>query len=163
MSPGDLTGPASQYDGETRDTPAEVDAAFRTLRRIAVTYFIVFLVVVAAFPVLTLTLDWWLDSRLIGSLSPGFLTVAVGLYVVFAGIGIAAATLSSSVEQRMLGSQSDEDFRPEGRGRGTRPRGERGSPAAGTSDFRPEGRGRGTRPRGERGSPAAGTSTGATR
>lgn len=96
-----------QDDGETRDTPAEVDAAFRTQRRVALTYFIVFLVVVASFPVLSSTLDWWLDSRLIGDLSPGFLTVAVGLYVVFAVIGIAAATLSSSVESQMLGAQGD--------------------------------------------------------
>lgn len=95
-----------QDDSEVRDTPAEVDAAFRTLRRVAITYFLVFLAVVAVFPVLTMTLDWWLASRLIGDLSPGFLTVGIGLYVVFAGIGIAAATLSSSVERRMLGSPS---------------------------------------------------------
>lgn len=94
-----------QEDGETRDTPAEVDAAFRTQRRVALTYFIVFLVVVAAFPFLSSTLDWWLESQLIGDLSPGFLTVAIGLYVVFAAIGIAAATLSSSVESQMLGAQ----------------------------------------------------------
>ncbi|NDK31552.1 DUF485 domain-containing protein [Nesterenkonia haasae] len=98
-----------QEDGQTRDTPAEVDAAFRTQRRVALTYFIVFLVVVAAFPLLASTLDWWLDSRLIGELSPGFLTVAVGLYVVFAAIGIAAATLSSSVESQMLGAQGNQN------------------------------------------------------
>lgn len=100
---------SAQDDGETRDTPAEVDAAFRTQRRVALTYFIVFLVVVAAFPVLSSMLDWWLESRLIGDLSPGFLTVAVGLYAVFAAIGIAAATLSSSVESRMLGAQGSQD------------------------------------------------------
>lgn len=94
---------------EVQDTPAEVDAAFRTLRRVAVTYFIVFLAVVAAFPVLTMTLDWWTESRLLGDLSPAFLAAAVGLYVVFAVIGVAAATLSSSVEQRMLGGTGAED------------------------------------------------------
>ncbi|WP_188682265.1 hypothetical protein [Nesterenkonia cremea] len=93
---------------EVQDTPAEVDAAFRTLRRVAVTYFIVFLAVVAAFPVLTMTLDWWTESRLLGDLSPAFLAAAVGLYVVFAVIGVAAATLSSSVEQRMLGGTGAE-------------------------------------------------------
>lgn len=96
------------YLGEVQDTPAEVDAAFRTLRRVAVTYFIVFLAVVAAFPVLTMTLDWWTESRLLGELSPAFLAAAVGLYVVFAVIGIAAATLSSSVESRMLGGTGHE-------------------------------------------------------
>lgn len=88
---------------EVRDTPAEVDAVFRTLRRIAATYFVVFLLLVAAFPVLTMALDWWSEAQLVGHLSPGFLTAGIGLYVVFAVIGIAAATLSSSVESRMLG------------------------------------------------------------
>ncbi len=95
-------------DPEVPDTPAEVDAAFRTLRRIAVTYFIVFLAVVTSFPVLTTTLDWWTESRLLGGLSPALLAAAVGLYVVFAVIGIAAATLSSSVESRMLGGTTGE-------------------------------------------------------
>ncbi|GAA1449740.1 hypothetical protein ACFP47_00060 [Nesterenkonia lacusekhoensis] len=93
---------------EVQDTPAEVDAAFRTLRRVAVTYFIVFLAVVAAFPVLTMTVDWWTESRLLGELSPAFLAAAVGLYVVFVVIGVAAATLSSSVEARMLGGTGSE-------------------------------------------------------
>ncbi|WP_208009773.1 hypothetical protein [Nesterenkonia sphaerica] len=105
-----------QEDGETRDTPAEVDAAFRTQRRVALTYFAVFLVVVAVFPLLSTSLSWWLDSRLIGDLSPGFLTVAVGLYAVFAAIGIAAATLSSSVESQMLGSQGDQRAEESGPG-----------------------------------------------
>lgn len=99
--------PELREHSEVRDTPAEVDAAFRTLRRVAVTYFAVFLAVVAAFPVLTMTLDWWSESRLIGELSPGFLTAAVGLYAVFAAISIAAASLSSSVESRMLGRQKE--------------------------------------------------------
>ncbi|GAA4827554.1 hypothetical protein [Garicola koreensis] len=96
---------ADPHFNEVQDTPAEVDATFRTLRRIAITYFVVFLVVLAAFPVLTITLDWWTESRLIGNLSPAFLFAGVGLYVVFAVMGIAAATLSSSVESRMLGHQ----------------------------------------------------------
>lgn len=108
-SPTQPDRPDTTYPGEVQDTPAEVDAAFRTLRRVAVTYFIVFLAVVAAFPVLTMTLDWWTESRLLGELSPAFLAAALGLYVVFAVIGIAAATLSSSVESRMLGGTGPED------------------------------------------------------
>lgn len=90
---------------EVRDTPAEVDAAFRTMRRIAVTYFVVFVLVLASFPILTIGMGWWTEARVIGNLSPAFATAAVGLYVVFAIIGIAAATLSTSVESRMLGHQ----------------------------------------------------------
>ncbi|MEG3615529.1 hypothetical protein [Isoptericola haloaureus] len=91
-------------DVGTRDTPAEVDAAFRTLRRVSVGYFVVFLLGVAAFPVLTLTLDWWSQARLVGGMSPGFLVAAFGLYLFFAVLGIAAARLSSAVEHRMLGA-----------------------------------------------------------
>ncbi|MCH8566550.1 hypothetical protein LTH96_12580 [Nesterenkonia sp. LB17] len=92
-------------DNEVRDTPAEVDAAFRAQRGVALAYFVVFLVLVAAFPVLTMTLQWWTQARVFGDLSPGFVAAAGGLYLVFAIIGIAAARLSASVESRMLGGQ----------------------------------------------------------
>lgn len=96
-------------DTEVRDTPAEVDAAFRAQRGIAIAYFLVFLVLVAAFPVLTITLQWWTGARVFGELSPGFVAAAGGLYLAFAVIGIAAARLSASVESRMLGGQQDPD------------------------------------------------------
>ncbi|GAB3182001.1 hypothetical protein GCM10027060_13930 [Nesterenkonia halophila] len=124
---------------EVRDTPAEVDAVFRTQRRIAVTYFLLFLLLVAAFPVLTLVSGWWLDARLIGDLSPGFLTVAVGLYVLFAAIGIAAATLSSSVESRMLGTDAQADARADSSADAA-PAGDAGGRADASAD-RWEGRG----------------------
>lgn len=92
-------------DTEVRDTPAEVDAAFRAQRGVALAYFLVFLVLVAAFPVLTMTLQWWTEARVFGELSPGFVAAAGGLYLAFAVIGIAAARLSASVESRMLGGQ----------------------------------------------------------
>ncbi|MDQ4024199.1 MAG: hypothetical protein M3217_01740 [Actinomycetota bacterium] len=94
---------------DARDTPAEVDAAFRTLRRIAVGYFVVFLVAIAGFPVLSVTLDWWSGGRALGGMSPGFVTAAFGLYVFFAVLGIAAASLSSAVEARMLGGPAPSD------------------------------------------------------
>lgn len=71
----------------------------------ALAYFLVFLVLVAAFPVLTMTLQWWTEARVFGELSPGFVAAAGGLYLAFAVIGIAAARLSASVESRMLGGQ----------------------------------------------------------
>lgn len=96
-------------DTEVRDTPAEVDAAFRAQRGIALAYFLVFLVLVAAFPVLTMTLQWWTGARVFGELSPGFVAAAGGLYLAFAVIGIAAARRSASVESRMLGGQQELD------------------------------------------------------
>ncbi|CAN5492797.1 hypothetical protein BH24ACT5_BH24ACT5_09160 [soil metagenome] len=99
----DVTAIADEYD-----TPAEVDATFRTLRRVAVGYFALFLVVVIAVPALTLALDWWSEGRLIGGMSPSFVMAAFGLYAFFFLIALAAATLSTAVEARMLGGPASE-------------------------------------------------------
>jgi hypothetical protein len=95
------TAPVAPPD--QHDTPAEVDATFRTQRRIAVGYFLVFLVVTLSVPLLAVVLDWWSEGQLLGALSPNFVTVAVGLYVFFFLIGLAAASLATAVEERMLG------------------------------------------------------------
>jgi hypothetical protein len=94
---------------DEHDTPAEVDAAFRTLRRVAIGYCAVFLVAITGVPALSVTLGWWSDGRLIGGMSPGFVMAAFGLYVFFFLIGLAAATLSTAVEARMLGGPRDEE------------------------------------------------------
>ncbi|WP_205856689.1 hypothetical protein [Phytoactinopolyspora endophytica] len=85
------------------DTPAEVDASMRTLRRVAIWHFAVFLGVVLLVPLLTVALDWWSRGRLVGGISPNFAMAAVGLYVFFFVISFAAARLSNAVENRMLG------------------------------------------------------------
>jgi hypothetical protein len=101
-------GPGDPSGLEEFDSPAEVAAAARTQRRIAVGYGLVFLVGIFAVPVLTLTLPWWSASLLLGGMSPSFVTVAGGLYAFFLALGIAVATLAHSVEGRMLGSSDDE-------------------------------------------------------
>lgn len=89
------------------DTPAEVDAAAATQRRAALGYAALFLLVIAVVPVLSVTLPWFTDARLLGGLSPNFVVAAIGLYVFFLLLGIAAATLASAIEERMLGSTDD--------------------------------------------------------
>lgn len=106
LTPGDPLGP-EEFDG-----PAEVAAAARTQRRIAVGYGLVFLVAILAVPVLTLTLPWWSTARLIGGMSPSFVTVAVGLYLFFLALGVSVATLAHSVESRMLGTSDDQELAP---------------------------------------------------
>lgn len=102
------------------DTTAEVDATFRTLRRVAVGYFGVFLTVILAVPTLTLILGWWSEGRIAG-MSPNFLMAAGGLYVVFFAVALAASSLADAVEDRMLGGGDehlealpDLDLLPEG-------------------------------------------------
>jgi hypothetical protein len=91
------------------DAPAEVAAAARTQRRIALGYGLVFGLGILASPVLSLTLPWWSGARLIGGMSPGFVAAAGGLYAFFLAVGVAAASLARSVEVRMLGSSDEED------------------------------------------------------
>jgi hypothetical protein len=94
---------------EEFDAPAEVVAAARTQRRLALGYALVFAVSILAVPALSLTLPWWSGARLIGGMSPNFVVVAGGIYAFFLALGIAAASLARSVEVRMLGSSDDED------------------------------------------------------
>ena len=94
---------------DQHDTPAEVDATFRTVRRIAVGYSAVFLLAILGVPALSLTLGWWSKGHLIGGMSPGFVMAAFGLYLFFFLVGLGAATLSTAVESRMLGGPHEED------------------------------------------------------
>lgn len=102
------SSPHPGFDDEF-DAPAEVDATFRTQRRVAVGYFAVFLVVTLAVPALALVLDWWSRGRVIGGMSPNFVMAAGGLYVFFFLLAVAAATLATAVEDRMLGGRPPED------------------------------------------------------
>ena len=85
------------------DTAAEVDAAFRTQRRIAVAYMAVFATVLLAVPIGDAVLDWWTEGELIGAMSPSFAMAAGGLYLVFLVIALAGTSLANAVEDRMLG------------------------------------------------------------
>ncbi|RNL86767.1 hypothetical protein [Halostreptopolyspora alba] len=100
--------PTDPLAAEEHDTPAEVDATFRTLRRVAVGHVAVFASVVIAVPLLATALDWWSQGRLIGGMSPMFAMTAFGLYVFFFVVCLAAATLSTAVEERMLGGPGHE-------------------------------------------------------
>ncbi len=95
------------------DTAFEVEAAFRTQRRVALAHALVFLLVVLGAPVLNLVLDWWTRARLLGGMSPGFALVAIGLYVGFFVLALAAASLANGVEDAMLGTIGGDDASPE--------------------------------------------------
>ena len=110
-SPGEhlLVEVSTALDAHESDTPAEVDALFRTQRRIAVGYFAVFQLVTLGVPALTLVLDWWSQGRVVGGMSPAFAMAAVVLYAFFALLAGAAGALASAVEDRMLGDPTRDD------------------------------------------------------
>lgn len=88
------------------DTSPEVDAAFRSQRRIAVGYFLLFLVGVLGVAIGTVWSGWATNGRVFGGFSPSFLMTAIGLYLFFVVVGVAAATLANTVDERMLGATS---------------------------------------------------------
>lgn len=107
--PGRLGGP-EEFDGAS-----EVVAVARTQRRIALGYGLVFLLAIGSVPVLSLSLPWWSTSRLLGGMSPSFVAVAGGLYLFFLALGVVAARLARSVEDRMLGiAPGGDDPEPDG-------------------------------------------------
>lgn len=102
----DLSGPGGYSSFHDVDTSAEVDAAFRSQRRIAVGYVTVFLIGVLGVAVGTVSSSWSTDSRVFGGFSPSFLMTAFGLYIFFVVIGLAAASLANGVDDRMMGASS---------------------------------------------------------
>lgn len=102
----DLVDAGSYSSFHDVDTSAEVDAAFRSQRRIATTYLVVFVVVVAMVALGTVALPWATADQAIAGFSPSFLAIAVGLYLFFVVIGVAAASLANGVDDRMMGANS---------------------------------------------------------
>lgn len=104
-----MTPPVDESIGRDEfDTPAEVDAVFRTQRRIAIGYFAVFLGGILTIPAVTLVIRWWPGAPLSGW-EGGFLIVGAGLYAFFFALGTGAATLANGVERRMLGTPGDHE------------------------------------------------------
>lgn len=107
----DLDAPLIFDDGSSSDdfdSPAEVEAAFRAQRRVALSYAGLFGVVILAVPALSLVVGWWSDSRLLVGMSPAFGMAAVGLYLVFFVIALSARSLADDVEDQMLGGPPTE-------------------------------------------------------
>lgn len=88
------------------DAPAEVDAVFRIQRRIALAHFFVFISVTLGVGLALVGLQWTAESEVFGGFSPGFAMAAVGLYLFFVLVGVAAASLANSIEDRMMGARS---------------------------------------------------------
>lgn len=99
---GSAAGGFSSFHDD--DTSAEVDAAFRSQRRIAVAYFVVFVAAVGGVAGATVWSRWSTTDLVLGGFSPSFLTTAVGLYLFFVLLAIAASTLANGVDDRMLGA-----------------------------------------------------------
>ncbi len=93
------------------DDPAEVDAAFRMVRRIAVGYFVLFVVATLGVGVSLILLRWASTASIFGGFTPGFAVAGFGLYLFFVILGVASSSLINGVEDRMLGAQALEQGR----------------------------------------------------
>ena len=91
------------------DTPAEVDAVFRSQRRAAAAHFLIFCLIIGGAVAAMLSLSWWTNSSALTGLSPAFVVVGGGIYLAFVGIAVSAATLANSVEETMMGAPIDPD------------------------------------------------------
>jgi len=91
------------------DTPAEVVAVWRTQRRLAVSYMVVFLIGTLGVALAINTLPWVTDTTVFDGFSPGFVLAAFGLYGFFLVLGVAAASLANAVEDRMMGATAVEN------------------------------------------------------
>lgn len=100
------TARAGYASFDDADTPAEVDAVFRIQRRIAIAHFFVFISVTLGVGLALVGLKWAGESEVFGGFSPGFAMAAIGLYLFFVVVGIAAASLANAVEDRMMGARS---------------------------------------------------------
>lgn len=105
--PSRSTRPPGDEGAGAVDSPAEVDAVFRTQRRVSVGYAVLFALLLASVSVFAVGLEWWTTGRILGGISPGFLMAAFGLYPVFVALAAAACSLASTIENRMLGSADE--------------------------------------------------------
>lgn len=104
-----LHEPSAATPTDEFDSPTEVEATFRTQRRAALSHVVVFLMIVFGVPTLNIVLDWWTRARLLGGMSPSFVMAAVGLYVFFFVLAVAAASLANGIEDGMLGAHAGDD------------------------------------------------------
>ncbi len=88
------------------DDAAEVDAVFRSQRRIAFGYFAVFLLVTLGAGIALIGLRWTSYASIFGGFTPGFAIAGFGLYVFFVGMAAAVSSLANGVEDRMMGARS---------------------------------------------------------
>lgn len=102
----DFSDPGGYATFHDVDTSAEVDAAFRSQRRIAVAYCVLFLVGVLGVAAVMVSSNWANTDGLLGGFSPSFLMTAIGLYLFFVIIAVAAASLANGVDERMMGASS---------------------------------------------------------
>jgi len=94
--------PVAPFDDT--DTPAEVDAVWRSQRRIALSYFVVFAIGTFGVGLAIVGLSWSGDNTVFGGFSPAFVLAGGALYVFFLILAVAAATLANSIEDRMMGA-----------------------------------------------------------
>ena len=85
------------------DSIEEVDAVARSLRRKAIQYSVVILLLLLTVPLLAWLAPPWFARPIWGGLTLNFLTAAVLLHFAFVGVAIAFARVANRSEDEMLG------------------------------------------------------------
>ena len=102
---GPLMGAAREVEF---DSVEEVDAAARSIRRVAAEYGAIFLAILLAVPILSVIAPWWSSRPVWEGLTLSFLTRAVGLHILFIALAVAGARAADRIEDEMLGRPEDD-------------------------------------------------------
>jgi len=98
----------SRLDEAEFDSPEEVDAVVRTLRRTGIQYGLVVVLVLMMVPLLALGAPWWFARAVWGGLTLNFIAVAVVLNVGFLLAGLLFNRVANRSEDEMLGRLDDD-------------------------------------------------------
>ena len=90
------------------DTIEEVDAVARSLRRKALQYSVVIVLLLLAVPLLAWLGPLWFARPVWGGLTLNFLTVAVLLHFAFVVVAVAFVRVANRSEDEMLGRPEDD-------------------------------------------------------
>jgi hypothetical protein len=98
----------SRLDEAEFDSPEEVDAVVRTLRRTGIQYGLIVVLVLMMVPLLALGAPWWFARAVWGGLTLNFIAVAVVLNVGFLLAGLLFNRVANRSEDEMLGRLDDD-------------------------------------------------------
>lgn len=90
-------------EAEEFDSEAEIEAVFRSQRRLSLTYGAIFLGITLTIPVLVLVSPYWTSTPVLAGFSPSFLAVALFYHFLYVLIGAGYSLQANRLEEELLG------------------------------------------------------------